>query len=343
MNQFLARKNISLSLKVYLVDALSGIAAGLFATLIVGLILKTAGEQIALLVGETWATSQLITIGTTAMGLLGAGIGLAIAHKLQAPPLVLFTSIVTGMLGASTGGPAGAFITSMIACEFGKAVSKETQLDLIVTPSVTMIVGSLVAVTISPFIAQFMAFLGNFIVFATNTQPFLMGILVSVVMGFVINSPLSSAALALSLNLSGLAAGAATVGCASQMIGFAVTGYKDNGVNGLVAVGLGTSKLQMSNIIRNPWIALPPTLAAAIVGPMSTIVFKVESIAAGAGMGTSGFVGPLMTLNTMGFSSTTWTAVAVVYFILPATISYLGYRILYGLGKIKAHDQSIEV
>jgi len=321
MKNFLKKKNITISMQNYGIDAMSAMALGLFSSLIIGLIIKTLGAQSIVMFGANPISNQLVLIGTAAMGMMGAAIGVAVAHRLQAPPLVLFASAVTGSMGAASGGPAGAFIASLIACEFGKMVSKETKLDIIVTPLVTILVGALISMSVSPLIARLMTFLGSIIVTATTYQPFLMGIIVSVVMGLVLTAPISSAALAIMLNLSGLAAGAATVGCAAQMIGFAVIGYKDNKISGLFSVGLGTSMLQIPNIMKNWWLLIPPTLASVITGPLSTMVFKMTNVAAGAGMGTSGLVGPLTTLNDMGFTSDVFIAIGILHFILPAVIS----------------------
>ncbi len=343
MKTFLKKKNIVISLQNYGIDAMSAMALGLFSSLIIGLIIKTLGAQSIVMFGANAISNQLVLIGTAAMGMMGAAIGVAVAHRLQAPPLVLFASAVTGSMGAASGGPAGAFIASLVACEFGKIVSKETKLDIIVTPLVTILIGALISMSVSPLIARLMTFLGSIIVTATTYQPFLMGIIVSVVMGLVLTAPISSAALAIMLNLSGLAAGAATVGCAAQMIGFAVIGYKDNKISGLFSVGLGTSMLQIPNIMKNWWLLIPPTLASVITGPLSTMVFKMTNVAAGAGMGTSGLVGPITTLNDMGFTTNVFIAIAILHFILPAIISYVIYLFLVKKGKIKDGDLKLNV
>ncbi len=342
MREFIRRKNISLSFQVYFVDALSAMALGLFSTLIIGLIIKTIGDQSILWLGVNGISLSLIQLGKTAMGLMGAGIGVAMAYRLKADPLIIFSAVVTGSLGASLGGPAGAYVAALFSIEVGKLVSKETQLDILVTPFVTLVVGLVVSQAISPLIAQFMTFLGQIIIVATQQQPFIMGIIVAVVMGWVLTAPISSAALGIMLNLSGLAAGAATVGCAAQMIGFAVMGYKDNKVSGLVSVGLGTSMLQIPNIVKNPWLLLPPTLAGALLGPVSTLIFKMTNIASGSGMGTSGLVGQITTLTDMGFSSSTYVAIILLHFILPASIAYCAYFGLVKTGKIKPGDLKLD-
>ncbi|TFG82493.1 MAG: PTS sugar transporter subunit IIC [Erysipelotrichales bacterium] len=343
MQAFLKRKNIVISTQRYGIEALSAMALGLFSSLIVGLILKTTGQQTATWFGENLLSTNLITLGTFAMQYMGAAIGVAVAYRLQAPPLVLFSSVVTGAMGATSGGPAGAFIAALLACEFGKAISKETKLDIIVTPFVTLLIGYLASLFISPLIGQLMTFLGQIIMTATTYHPFLMGIIVAVVMGLVLTAPISSAALAIMLGLSGIAAGAATVGCAAQMIGFAVMSYRENKVSGLISQGLGTSMLQIPNIIKNWWIILPPTLASAVLGPLSTMVFKMTNIPAGAGMGTSGLVGPLTTFQDMGFSTNVLISVVLLHFILPAILTLLFAAILRKQGKIKDGDLKLDL
>lgn len=342
MKSFLKKKNIIISLQKYGIDAMSAMAFGLMASLVVGLIIKTWGQQSIVLWGENAISAQLIVIGTTSMGLTGAAIGAAIASRLGAPNLVLFSSVVAGVLGYTAGGPAGAYVAALIATEAGKFVSKETPLDILVTPLIVILVGALISLTVSPMIANVMTFLGSIIVTATTYQPFVMGAIIAVVMSFVLVSPLTSAGLAIMLNLTGLAAGAATVGCACAMMGFAAIGYKDNKISSFVGVGLGTAKLQLANTIKNAWILLPPTIAALITGPLSTTIFKMSNIAVGAGMGTSGFVGQITTLNEMGFTISTLTSILILHFILPAVISYLVYLFLFKQGKIKDGDLKLD-
>lgn len=339
---FLKRKNIEFSVKRYLYDALSAMAQGLFASLIIGLILSTLGEQVARLTGENLVTNFLIQVGDLAKSCMGAAIGASVALGLKAPPLVVFSALITGTLGATVGGPAGAFVAAAVGAEFGKAVSKETKVDIIVTPAVTLIMGALAANTIGPVISALMKGLGTVIMKATELQPFFMGIVVSVIMGLVLTAPISSAALAIMLELSGLAAGAATVGCCAQMIGFAFASYKENKMGGVVSQGLGTSMLQIANICKNPWILLPPTLAAAVLGPLSTLVFKMTNVPEGAGMGTSGLVGQIGTFSDMGFTVMSVTGVALLHFILPAILAVVFDRILRKTGKIKDGDYLLE-
>ena len=282
---------------------------------------------------------------------MGAAIGVAVAWSLKAPPLVLFTSVVTGMMGATmtgfgidvAGGPAGAFVAVALGAEFGKMVSKETKVDILVTPAVTLIMGGIGAKLIGPAIGWCMLKLGDLIMTATEWQPFVFGIVISVVVGLALTAPISSAALCIMLDLSGLAAGAATVGCCAQMVGFAVASYKENGVGGLVAQGLGTSMLQISNIIKNPWILLPATLAGAIVGPISTCLLKMTNIPVGAGMGTSGLVGQIGTFTDMGFTLDTLWKVLLIQIVLPAVLTILIDQVLRRTGKIKDGDYKLDL
>ncbi len=343
MKEFLKRKDIEFSAKRYFNDALSAMALGLFSSLLIGLIIKTLGEQTTNLIGDNPVSAFLIETGGIAMGLMGPAIGVAVAWGLKAPPLVLFASVVTGSMGAALGGPAGAFLAAAIGAEFGKAVSKETKVDILVTPATTLIAGMISAKVFGPAIGALMTGLGKVIMAATELQPFLFGIIVAVVVGLVLTAPISSAALCIMLDLSGLAAGAATVGCAAQMIGFAVVSYKENGIGGLVAQGLGTSMLQVSNIIRNPWILLPPTLAGAIIGPLATVVFKMTNIPVGAGMGTSGLVGQIGTFTSMGFSLPVLMKVLLLHLVLPALLSILIYILLKKAGKIKEGDYKLNL
>jgi uncharacterized membrane protein len=312
---FLKRKNIELSLKRYAIDALGAMALGLFASLIVGLILKVIGEKIGI--------QFLVTCGLKAMGMLGPAIGVAVAHGLQAPPLVLFASTITGMAGAELGGPAGCFIAVVIGTEFGKIVSKETKIDIIVTPMVTILMGVLTAQFVGPGIAALMNALGDLIMKATELKPIPMGVLVSLLMGLALTAPISSAALAIMLDLSGLAAGAATVGCSAQMIGFAIASYRENGWSGLISQGLGTSMLQIPNIVKNPLILIPPTLTSMLLGPLATTIFQMKNVPAGAGMGTSGLVGQFGTIEAMGASPDVFLNIVILHLILPAVITLL--------------------
>ncbi len=326
-------------------------ALGLFASLLIGLIIKTLGEQLILWVAPNPFSDFCIETGSLAMGLMGPAIGVAVAWGLKAPPLVLFASAVTGSMGATvvgtmftaSGGPAGAFMAAAIGAEFGKAVYKETKVDIIVTPAVTLIAGMIGAKIFGPAVGAIMTGLGSIVMSATEMQPFLMGIIVSVVVGLVLTAPISSAALCIMLGLEGIAAGAATVGCCAQMIGFAVISFKANGVGGLIAQGIGTSMLQVPNIIKNWWILLPPTLAGAILGPLATVVFKMTNIPAGAGMGTSGLVGQIGTFTSMGFTLNTLGLVLLLHIALPGILSYVFYKLLLKSGKISDSDLKLDL
>ena len=331
---FFARKNIEFSAKRYLQDALSAMGQGLFCTLLVGLILKTLGEQTALFLGENLVSTFLVDLGTQAMALMGAAIGVAVAWGLKAPQLVMFSSVITGMMGATLGGPAGAFVAAAVGAEFGKAISKETKIDILLTPAVTAVTGCLAAELVGPLVGKLMTGLGVLIMTATELQPFIFGIIVATIVGLALTAPISSAALCIMLSLSGLAAGAATAGCCAQMVGFAVISFRDNGIGGLFAQGIGTSMLQISNITKNPWILLPPTLA---------VVFKMTNNAMGAGMGTSGLVGQIGTFTDMGVNGHSVLGVILLHIVLPAVLALIFDAMLRKSGKIKAGDMKLDV
>lgn len=350
---FLKRKDIEFSAKRYFQDALSAMALGLFASLLIGLIIKTIGEQTAIWIAPNAFSGFCIETGTIAMGLMGPAIGVAVAWGLKSPPLVIFASAITGSMGASvvatvfgftvSGGPAGAFLAAAIGAEFGKAVSKETKVDIIATPAVVLITGMLAAKFFGPPVGALMSGLGKLVMTATEMQPFIMGVIVAVVVGLALTAPISSAALCIMLGLSGLAGGAATVGCCAQMVGFAVISFKENGVGGLFAQGIGTSMLQVSNIIKNPWILVPPTLAGAILGPISTCVFEMTNVPEGAGMGTSGLVGQIGTFTSMGFTLEVLVLVIVLHIVCPALLSLAADKLLRKIGKINTGDYKLEL
>lgn len=339
MKAFLQRKGVSLSAKVYFIDALSNMALGLFASLIIGLIIKTIGEQLSVQFGLQ--LDFIVEMGKLAMSLMGPAIGVAVAYGLKAPPLVIFSSIVSGAAGASLGGPAGSFVAALISTEIGKLVSKETKVDIIVTPLVTILTGFSVATLIGPGIDYLMKSLGSMIMWGTEQRPIIMGIVVAVLMGLALTAPISSAAIAMMLDLHGLAAGAATIGCAAQMIGFAVSSFRENKTGGFIAQGLGTSMLQVPNIIRNPLILVPPTVAGAILAPIGTTIWMLESNAAGAGMGTSGLVGQIMTFTTMGFGMDVFLQVIALHFVGPAVISLVLSEYMRKKGWIQFGDMKI--
>ncbi|SFH99464.1 hypothetical protein SAMN05192551_10545 [Tindallia magadiensis] len=331
---FLAKKQVVFSLKRYGIEALGAMALGLFASLIVGLILNVLGEQLGIIILEE--------MGSIAMSMAGPAIGVAVAYGLKAPPLVLFTSAVTGMAGYQMGGPAGCFVAAVVGAEFGKLVAGETRVDIVITPVTTMITGVLTGMFIGPVIGGLMVQLGALIMAITEIHPLPMGAFVAVIVGMTLTLPISSAALCIMLELSGTAAGAATVGCCCQMVGFAVSGYKDNGMGGLISQGLGTSMLQIPNIVRNPFIWIPPTLASAIIGPFSTTVFRMENVPTGAGMGTSGLVGQFGTVEAMGMSSDVLMKVGLLHFLFPAVVTYIIYKIMWQKRWIKDGDMKLE-
>ncbi|MDL2310794.1 PTS sugar transporter subunit IIC [Peptostreptococcaceae bacterium OttesenSCG-928-C18] len=334
MTEFLKKKNIEIKPKVYLINAMGAMAYGLFASLLVGTILNTIGQElnIKFLTEDLWPVVQEAT---------GAAIAVAIAYSLKAPDLVLFSSAVVGIAGYKLGGPVGVYISTIFAVEMGKLVSKETKLDIIVTPVVTVLIGVVISKFIGPPIDYVMLKIGEFIMFATTTQPFIMGILVSVVVGIVLTLPISSAALCMMLSLSGIAGGAATIGCCCHMVGFAVISFRENGLQGLFAQGLGTSMLQMPNIIKNWKIMLPSIISSATLGPLATVVLKMENTPLGSGMGTSGLVGQIGTFNAMSGSYSNmyiFMSILVMQILLPALISFIVYKVLYKINWIKDGD-----
>lgn len=337
---FLKKKNIEITAKRYLITALSYMTYGLFSSLIIGSILNQIGLKldIPLLYETIWPVARAMT---------GPAIAVAIAYGLEAPPLVVFASTLTGAVGASLGGPVGAFIAAVVGTEFGKMVSKETKIDILVTPSVTIITGCLIGSLVGGPINGFMTGFGQMIVSATELHTLPMSIIVSVLMGMALTLPISSAAIGIMLGLSGLAAGAATAGCAAQMIGFAVISFKANRWSGLFSQGLGTSMLQMPNIVRNWRIWIPATLASAITGPIATMLFKLKNTPIGSGMGTSGLVGQFGTIEAMevaGYSGASiYGPIAIVHFILPAILSLVIYKVLEQFNWIKSDDLKLEL
>jgi len=271
----------------------------------------------------------------------------AIAYGLQAPPLVLFSCALVGACGNELGGPVGAFVATLFAVEVGKLVSKETKIDILVTPAVTILIGVLVAELIGPAVSAFMTSFGNIIMQATTMQPIIMGALVSALVGIALTLPISSAAICMMLSLGGLAGGAATVGCCCQMVGFAVMSFRENGVGGLVAQGLGTSMLQVPNIIKNWKIWIPPTVASILLGPLSTTIFKMENIPIGSGMGTCGLVGQFGTVTAMQSAGkggiSMWVGIFLLNFILPAIVTLLISEFMRKKGLIKPEDLKLDV
>lgn len=330
----------------YFVRILNGMALGLFSSLLIGLIIK----QIGTILGFEF----LIKFGNIAQKLMGPAIGAGVAHSVGASPLGIFASVVAGAIGAgsvsiegataivNTGEPVGAFVAALAGAEFSKIISGKTKMDIVLVPSATIIIGGLVGSYVAPYIASFMTWIGSFINQATELHPIPMGIIVSVIMGIVLTLPISSAALAISLKLSGLAAGAATVGCAANMIGFAIASYRENGFGGLIAQGIGTSMLQIPNIIKNPLIWIPAIVASAILGPISSYVLKMTSNSIGAGMGTSGLVGQFAMVDTMGGSPRTFILIFFMHFIFPGFISLGVSEWMRKKGWIKSGDMRLK-
>ena len=356
---FLKRKNIEISARRYGIDALGAMAQGLFASLLVGTILSTLGTQLGI--------EALVSCGGYASAMSGAAMAVAIGYSLQAPPLVLFSLATVGYAanalgsttlsgGAGAGGPLAVLFIAIIAAEFGKAVSKETKVDILVTPVVTILVGVGLSALIAPAIGTAASSVGGIIMWATELQPFLMGIVVSVVIGIALTLPISSAAICAALGLTGLAGGAALAGCCAQMIGFAVYSFPENGWGGLVSQGIGTSMLQMGNIVKNPKIWLPPILASAITGPIATCVFHLQmnnpASAVASGMGTCGLVGQIgvyagwvadvaagTKASITGFD---WLGLILISFILPGILTPLIAIPLRKAGWIKDGDLKLD-
>lgn len=336
LKSFLRKKNIEISVQRYFIEAMGFMAQGLFASLLIGTILNTIGKKLGIIfLAETvWPICSQMT---------GAAIGVAVAYGLKAPPLVLFASTITGTAGNLLGGPAGAFFAALMGAEFGKLVSKETKIDIIITPAITIIVGVIIGSVIGPAIGAVMTATGEFIMYATTLRPFLMGILVSVVVGIVLTLPISSAALCMMLSLSGIAAGAATAGCCAHMVGFAFLSFKENGWGGVAAQGLGTSMLQVPNLVRNPKCWLPAIITSAITGPMATVLFEMENSPIGAGMGTSGLVGIIETFNTMGGGMNVWLGILILYIGIPVIVTPIIGNILRRIGWIKEGDLKLDM
>ncbi|HBL40786.1 MAG TPA: PTS sugar transporter subunit IIC [Ruminococcaceae bacterium] len=344
------------------IDGLSGMAFGLFATLIIGTIL----QQIGTAVGTSAIGTCIFTVGKIASSLMGAGIGCGVAVKFGEKPLVTLSAAACGMVGAfagkildgslldgaivkyaGPGEPMGAFVAAFVGIELGHLIAGKTKLDIVLTPIVTIGAGSSVGLLVGPYISQFMTWLGSVINWGTEQSPILMGVVVSVLMGIALTLPISSAAIGIALNLSGIAAGAAVAGCCANMIGFAVASYRDNGFGGLLAQGVGTSMLQMPNIVKKPIIWLPAIIASAVTGPISSKLLGMVNNATGSGMGTAGLVGQIMGYQAMtqaGVSPTkTLIEMAIVHFLLPAIIAFGVSEGMRKLGLIKKGDMKLEI
>ena len=349
VSAFLKRKNVLFSAKRYGIDAMGAMAQGLFASLLIGTIIKTLGQQLNV--------QFLIDAGNFAQQVAGPAMAVSIGAALSAPQLVLYSLIAVGMAAnklGGAGGPLAVYFITIVASECGKIVSKETKVDILVTPAVTILVGVGLSVLCAPAIGAAASSVGDFIKWATNLQPLLMGILVSVVVGMALTLPISSAAICAALSLTGLAGGAAVAGCCAQMVGFAVMSFRENGVGGLVSQGLGTSMLQMPNIIRNPRVWIPPTLASAITGPIATCVFHLEmnGPAVSSGMGTCGLVGQIGVytgwLNDIAAGTKAailpmdWVGLILICFVLPAVLTLLFAFFLRKWGWIKDGDLKLQ-
>ena len=354
MKEFLKRKNIEISLKRYGIDALGAMAQGLFCSLLIGTIIRTLGQQ---------AGIQFLTdIGSYAMAVSGPAMAVAIGYALKADPMVLFSLAAVGWAAnaeGGAGGPLAVLVIAIIAAEFGKAISKETRVDILVTPAVTILVGVALAKLIAPPIGRGASAFGLMIDSATKLQPFLMGIVVSVLVGIALTLPISSAAICAALSLTGLAGGAAVAGCCAQMIGFAFMSFKENKVGGLVSQGLGTSMLQMPNIVKNPKIWLPPIIVSAITGPIATCIFHMEMNGApiNSGMGTCGLCGQIGVWTgwlapseaavakgavAIAPAAMDWLGLLLICFVIPAVLCPILRTAFEKIGWIKEGDLKLE-
>lgn len=360
MKEFLKRKNIVISAKRYGVDALGAMAQGLFCSLLIGTIIDTVGTQFGIdFLTRTVATlgtgdhAISYTVGGLASAMSGPAMAIAIGYALQAPPLVLFSLAAVGFAAntlGGAGGPLAVLFVAILAAELGKLVSKETKVDILVTPLVTIAVGVGLSAWWAPAIGTAASSVGQLIMWATELQPLLMGILVSVIVGIALTLPISSAAICAALSLTGLAGGAAVAGCCAQMVGFAVMSFRENSWGGLVSQGVGTSMLQMGNIVRNPRIWIPAILTSAITGPIATCAFRLEMNGApvSSGMGTCGFVGPIGVYTgwvndvaagtKVAITAMDWIGMALICFILPAIICWALGLVCRRLGWIREND-----
>jgi len=380
---FLKRKNVIISFKRYGIDAMGSMALGLFASLLIGTIIKTIGQNIgdstldaAVATGIDFIAVKLVEIGTYATKVTGAAMAIAIGYALQAPPLVLYSLAAVGLatneLGGS-GGPLAVLFIAIIACEAGKLVSKETKVDIIVTPAVTILVGIALAMPAAPLIGKLCGLQGELIYTETTLQPFLMGVVISVIVGIALTLPISSAAICAAIGISGgfvlagladgkttmdswyglyLAGGAATAGCCAHMVGFATLSYPDNGIGGFIAQGLGTSMLQVPNLMKKPVLWLPPVIVSAITGPLATCLFVLgnNGPAVSSGMGTSGLVGPIGVLTGWaempdGYSigAMQWIGLILICFVLPVVLTWILGKFFRAKGIIKPGDLKIDL
>ncbi len=356
MKEFLKRKDIEISLKRYGIDALGAMAQGLFCSLLIGTIINTIGTQFKvpfLMTSVATIAGTEYTVGGLASAMSGPAMAVAIGYALKCPPLVLFSMITVGFAAnalGGAGGPLAVLFVAILAAEFGKAVSKETKVDILVTPLVTIGVGVFFSWLIAPPLGRAAMAVGNFIMWATGLQPFLMGILVSVLVGMALTLPISSAAICAALGLTGLAGGAAVAGCCAQMVGFAVISFKENKWGGLISQGIGTSMLQMGNIVKNPKVWIAPTVASAITGPIATCLFRLEMNGApvASGMGTCGLVGQIGVYTgwvndiaagvRASITGMDWLGLVLISFVLPAILSLVIHAGVVKLGWVKEGD-----
>ena len=332
-------------MKNYFIKVLNGMAMGIFASLLIGLILKQLGTLIH------W--DLLVTFGKAAQMLAAPAIGAGVAHAIGAPGLVIFSAMAAGIYGGGaltftdagavikTGEPVGAMVAAVVAAEVGRRLAGKTKFDIIILPASVIIVGGLIGHYISPYISAGINKVGAILNFATQQQPIIMGMIISVVMGILLTLPTSSAAIGISFKLSGLAAGAGVAGCSAHMIGFAIASFEDNGFSGLISQGLGTSMLQIPNIAKKPIIMLPAILTSVITGPLATYVFKMQATPEGSGMGTSGLVGQFSTLQVMGNNGI--LGIVILHFVLPIVLSYTFTKFMKKKGWIKKGDMKLEV
>lgn len=350
IKNFLKKKDIEISVKRYFIDALGAMAQGLFASLLIGTIIGTLGTQFGIEV--------LVTVGNYAKAAVGPAMAIAIGYALKASPLVLFSLAAVGSAAnelGGAGGPLAVLVVAIIATEFGKLVSKETKIDIIVTPFVTIFVGVVLSLWWAPAIGAAASAFGNAVMWATEQQPFIMGIVVSVIVGIALTLPISSAAICAALGLTGLAGGAAVAGCCAQMVGFAVLSFRENKWGGLFAQGIGTSMLQMGNIVKNPRIWIPAILTSAITGPIATCVFKLQmnGAAVSSGMGTCGLVGQIGVytgwLSDIAAGTKTaitamdWLGLLLICFILPGVLCWLFGLFFRKIGWIKENDLKLDL
>ena len=347
---FLKKKDIQISAKRYGIDALGAMAQGLFASLLIGTIISTIGTQLGIEI--------LVTIGGYASKVTGSAIAIAIGYALNAPAYVLFSLVTVGAAAnelGGAGGPLAVYVVAIVAAELGKLVSKETKIDILVTPAVTIISGVLLSVLCAPAIGAAASSVGKAIMWATEQQPFIMGVVVSVLVGMALTLPISSAAICAALSLTGLAGGAAVAGCCAQMIGFAVMSFRENRWGGLVSQGIGTSMLQMSNIVKNPLIWVPPILTSVITGPIATCIFKLKmnGAAVASGMGTCGLVGQIGIYSgwvndiasgaKSSITAMDWAGLILICFVLPAVLATIICEVMRRMDLIHKDDLRLDL